>query len=47
MAAVGYRFANSDERRGKRLSPSEVRQLLRQTNLESLYELDYPGEKPY
>jgi carboxypeptidase Q len=47
MAAVGYRFANSDERPGKRLSPSEVRQLLRQTNLESLYELDYPGEKPY
>ncbi|HZQ19251.1 MAG TPA: M20/M25/M40 family metallo-hydrolase [Terriglobales bacterium] len=47
LAAVGYEFANSDERPGKRLSPSEVKQLLRQTNLESLYELDYPGEKPY
>lgn len=47
LAAVGYEFANSDDRPGKRLSPSEVRELLRQTNLESLYELDYRGEKPY
>ena len=47
LAAVGYSFANSDERPGRRLTPTEVKDLLRRTGLEALYELDYPGEKPY
>jgi carboxypeptidase Q len=47
LAAVGYSFANAEERPGRRLTPTEVKQLLRRTGLESLYELDYPDEKPY
>ena len=47
LAAVGYSFANADQRPGRRFSPSEVRQLLQRTGLESLYELDYPDTKPY
>ena len=47
MALAGYGFANADERPGPRLSPEEVRDLLRRTGVEALYELDYPGEKPY
>ena len=47
LATMGYTFANADERPGKRLSPAEVKELLERTKLESLFELDYPGEKPY
>lgn len=47
LAAAGYTFANTEERPGRRLTPAEVKQLLQRTGLESLYELDYPGEKPY
>jgi hypothetical protein len=47
LAVVGYRFANSEERPGKRLNPAEVKELLKRTNLETLFELDHPGEKPY
>src|SRR5436190_1056372 len=47
MAVSGYSFANSAERPGKRLSPSEVHDLLVRTGLEPLYELDYPNKKPY
>ena len=47
LAGAGYIFANADERPGRRLNPDEVKQLLQRTNLESLYELDYPGERPY
>jgi carboxypeptidase Q len=47
LAVVGYIFANADERPGRRLTPVEVKQLLQRTGLESLYELDYPGAKPY
>jgi hypothetical protein len=47
MAVSGYSFANAPERPGKRLSPSEVHDLLVRTGLESLYELDYPDKKPY
>lgn len=47
LAVAAYRFADAEERPGRRLSPAEVKQLLQRTGLESLYELDYPGEKPY
>ncbi len=47
LAATAYIFADADERPGPRLSPDEVKQLLQRTNLESLYELDYPDAKPY
>ena len=47
LAAAGYTFANAEERPGRRFTPAEVKQLLQRTGLESLYELDYPGEKPY
>lgn len=47
MAVAGYGFANADERPGPRLSPQQVRDLLRRTGVEALYELDYPGQKPY
>jgi carboxypeptidase Q len=47
LAGAGYTFANSEERPGRRLSPSEVKELLHRTGLESLYELDYPDAKPY
>jgi len=47
LATVAHSFANADERPGRRLSPPEVKDLLRRTGLESLYELDYPDAKPY
>jgi hypothetical protein len=47
LAAAGYSFANAEERPGRRLTPAEVKQLLQRTGLELLYELDYPGAKPY
>jgi carboxypeptidase Q len=47
LALAGYTFANSEERPGRRLTPSEVKELLHRTGLESLYELDYPDAKPY
>lgn len=47
LAAVAYSFANADERPGRRLSPSEVKDLLQRTGLETLYELDYPEKRPY
>ena len=47
LAVAGYTFANSDDRPGRRLAPSEVKELLHRTGLESLYELDYPGARPY
>lgn len=47
LAVAGLRFADAEQRPGKRLSPSEVHELLQRTGLEPLYELEYPGEKPY
>jgi carboxypeptidase Q len=47
MAVAGYSFANGEQAPGKRLSPTEVRDLLRRTGLEMLYEMDYPDQKPY
>lgn len=47
LATTGYIFADAEERPGPRLSHDEVKQLLQRTNLESLYELDYPDAKPY
>ncbi|MGH9517523.1 MAG: M20/M25/M40 family metallo-hydrolase [Terriglobales bacterium] len=47
MAAVGYMFANAEQRPGRRLSSGEVKQLLQRTGLESLFELDYPDAEPY
>jgi carboxypeptidase Q len=47
LASAGYLFANAEERPGPRLTSAEVKRLLQRTGLESLFELDYPGEKPY
>lgn len=47
FAIVGYSFADAAERPGRRLSSAEVKDLLKKTGLEPLYELDYPGAKPY
>ena len=47
MAVAGYGFANADKPPGPRLSPQQVRDLFERTGVEGLYELDYPGEKPY
>jgi hypothetical protein len=47
MAVAGYSFANGEQAPGKRLSPTEVRDVLRRTGLEMLYEMDYPDQKPY
>ncbi|PYV50002.1 MAG: hypothetical protein DMG92_09260 [Acidobacteria bacterium] len=47
LATVAYSFANADERPGRRLTSPEVKELLRRTGLESLFELDYPDGKPY
>ena len=46
MAVLGYQFANASERPGRRLSPSEVVELLKKTGLEPLYRLEYPNAKP-
>lgn len=47
MAVVGYQFAQADQAPGRRLSSSEVHDLLHRYKLDSLYEADYPGTKPY
>ncbi len=47
MAVCGYSFADAEQRPGRRLSPSEVHDLLVRTGLEPLFELDYPDKKPY
>lgn len=47
LASAAYLFADAEERPGPRLTPAEVKQLFQRTGLESLFELDYPGEKPY
>lgn len=47
MAVAGYSFAEADQPPGRRLSSSEVHELLKKTGLEQLYELDYPNKKPY
>jgi len=47
LATVAYSFANADERPGRRLTSPEVKDLLRRTGLETLFELDYPDGKPY
>src|SRR5579864_4528448 len=47
MAVAGYSFANADQRPGRRLSPSEVKDLLKRTELEQLYQLEYSAEKPH
>jgi carboxypeptidase Q len=46
MAVIAYQFANADERPGRRLSPTEVVELLKRTGLEPLYRLEYPDAKP-
>jgi len=46
MAVAGYSFANAEQRPGRRLSPSEVQELLKRTGLEQLYQLEYSAEKP-
>ena len=46
MAVLGYQFANASERPGRRLSPTEVVELLKKTGLEPLYRLEYPNAKP-
>lgn len=46
MAVIGYQFANASERPGRRLSPTEVVELLKKTGLEPLYRLEYPDSKP-
>jgi hypothetical protein len=40
-------FADADQRPGKRLSQSEVHELLQRTNLETLFKMDYGDEQPY
>jgi Zn-dependent M28 family amino/carboxypeptidase len=47
LATTAFCFANASEPPGRRLTPEEVKQLLQRTNLESLFELDYPDKKPY
>ena len=47
MAVAGYSFANAEQRPGRRLSPAEVRDLLKRTGLEQLYQLEYSAEKPH
>ena len=41
MAVAGYSFANADARPGPRLTPAQVRELLKRTGLETLYKLEY------
>jgi hypothetical protein len=45
MAVAAYSFANAERAPGRRLSPPEVRDLLKRTGLESLYKLEYPDAK--
>lgn len=44
MALAGYSFANDEHRRGRRLSRSEVQELLERTGLMPLYKLEYSVE---
>ena len=44
MAVAAYSFANAEHRPGLRLSPPEVRELLKKTGLEPLYKLEYADE---
>jgi carboxypeptidase Q len=46
MAIAGYSFANADQRPGRRLTSSEVQDLLKRTGLQQLYELEYSADKP-
>src|SRR5215469_63363 len=46
LAVIAYQFANAKERPGRRLSPTEVVELLRGAGLEPLYRLEYPDAKP-
>jgi hypothetical protein len=46
MAVAGYSFANAEHRPGRRLSPSEVQELLKRTGLEQLYQLEYATQEP-
>ena len=46
MAVIGYQFANADKRPGRRLSHTEVLELLKRTGLEPLYRLEYADAKP-
>lgn len=45
MAVAAYSFANAEHAPGRRLSPKEVRELLKRTGLEPLYKLEYPEAK--
>lgn len=45
MAVAAYSFANAEEAPGRRLSPAEIRELLKRTGLEPLYKLEYPDAK--
>ncbi len=47
MTVLGYELAQSDQAPGRRLSSVEVHDLLKRNHLEELYEIDYPGTKPY
>ncbi len=47
MALAGYWFANAEHRPGRRLSPSEVQELLQRTGLKPLYELEYATQNPH
>jgi len=47
MTVVGYELAQNDGPPGRRLSSAEVHELLRRNHLETLYQIDYPGTKPY
>jgi len=46
MAVIGYQCANANDRPGRRLSHTEVIELLKKTGLEPLYRLEYPDAKP-
>ena len=44
MAVAAYSVANADERPGPRISPAQVRELLKRTGLEPLYNLEYADQ---
>jgi carboxypeptidase Q len=46
MAVTAYSFANAEHRPGPRLTPEQVKTLLKRTGLEPLYQLEYSAEKP-
>lgn len=41
MAVAAYSVANADQRPGPRIGPAQVRELLKRTGLEPLYDLEY------